>query len=213
MKLAILGGTGQTGRLLVELALGARHEVTVLARDPAKLAVQHPSLRVVKGDARDAGVMDQALAGAEVVISAIGSDSRRKATLREEAIRNALAAMKKHGGRRIILMSAAGVGDSLPQIQKASFLLGRVLIPLLLKDAFADALAAENLIKQSGLQWVLVRPVGLGNAPPKRNVTAITDLTSTEGLKMTIPRADVARFLLIQATEDRYLGQAVTLSS
>lgn len=212
MKLAILGGTGQTGRHVVELALGAKHEVSMLARDPAKVAVQHPSLKVVKGDARDAQAMEAALAGAEVVISALGSDTRKKATLREEAIRNALAAMKKHGSRRMVFLSAAGVGDSLPQVQKASFL-WRIIIPLMLKDPFADALAAENLIRQSGLQWVLVRPVGLTNGAPRRNVTAITDLSSTEGLKSTIPRADVARFMLISATEDRYLGQAVTLSS
>jgi uncharacterized protein YbjT (DUF2867 family) len=213
VKLAILGGTGQTGRLLVELALGAKHEVTMLARDPGKVAVQHPNLKVVKGDARDAAAVEQALAGAEVVLSALGSERAKNVTLRQQAIRNALAAMKKHGGRRIIFLSAEGVGDSFPRTRKASFLFGRIIIPLMLKGPFADAEAAENLVKQSGLQWVIVRPVGLTNGAPKRNVTAITDINSTEGLTMTIPRADVARFMLIQAGEDRYLGQAVTLSS
>ena len=59
---------------------------------------------------------------------------------------------------------------------------------------------------------MLVRAVGLTNGPPKRNVTAITDGTN-DGLKLTVPRADVARFMLIQMAEDRYLGKAPVLCS
>jgi uncharacterized protein YbjT (DUF2867 family) len=213
VKLIVFGASGRTGKLLLELGANARHEMTAFVRTPAKLGTVPAGVKVVQGDGRDARAVEAAMAGQEGALIAVGLESpRKKDTLREDVTRNAIAGLKKHGGRRLVFLSAAGVGDSLEQVKKKSFLFGSVLIPLMLKNAFADALAAENLIKASGLEWVLVRAVGLGNGPPKRDVTAITD-GSTEGLKLTIPRADVARFMLIQMTEDRYLGTAPTLSS
>jgi uncharacterized protein YbjT (DUF2867 family) len=212
VKLLILGASGRTGKHLVALALGAKHEVTVLVRDPAKLGATPPGLKVLQGDGRDARAVEDALAGQEGALVAVGPENRSKTTLREDVVRNVIAGMKKHGGKRLVFLSAAGVGDSLEQVQRASFLFGRILIPLLLKHPYADSLAAENLIRASGLEWVLVRASGLTNDPPKRNVTAITD-GSSEGLKTSIPRADVARFMLVCMTEDRYVGQAPLLSS
>ena len=212
MKLIVFGAAGQTGKHLVELAANAKHEVTAFVRDPAKLGAVPPGVKVVQGDGRDAAAVEAAMAGQEGALVAVGPDNRKKTTVREDIVRNVIAGMKKHGGRRLVYLSAAGVGDSLAQAKKASFLFGSVIIPLMLKHPYADSLNAENLIKASGLQWVLVRAVGLTNGPPKRDVTAITD-GSVEGMKLTIPRADVARFMLISMTEDRYVGQAPTLSS
>lgn len=212
MKLIVFGAAGQTGKHLVELAANAKHEVTAYVRTPAKLGAVPPGVKVVQGDGRDAAAVEAALAGQEGALVAVGPEDRKKTTVREDIVRNVIAGMKKHGGRRLVYLSAAGVGDSLAQAKKASFLFGSVIIPLMLKHPYADSLNAENLIKASGLQWVLVRAVGLTNGPPKRDVTAITD-GSVEGMKLTVPRADVARFMLISMTEDRYVGQAPTLSS
>lgn len=212
MKLVVFGASGRTGKPLVELAAGAKHEVTAFARTPARLGAVPPGVKVVQGDARDARAVEEALAGQDGALVAVGAEDRKKTTIRQDVVRGAIAGLKKHGGKRLVFLSAAGVGDSLPQMKKASFLFGSVLIPLVLKHPFADALAAENLLRESGLEWVIVRPVGLTNGPPKRDVTAITD-GSAESLKLTIPRADVARFMLIQMTDDRYLGQAPSISS
>jgi len=213
VKLIVFGAGGRTGKLLLELGANAKHEMTAFVRTPAKLGTVPAGVKVVQGDGRDARAVEAALEGQEGALIAVALDNpRQKDTLREDVTRNVIAGMKKHGGKRLVFLSAMGVGDSLEQVKKRSFIFGSILIPLMLKNTFADALVAENLIKASGLEWVLVRAAGLTNGPPKRDVTAITD-GSTEGLKLTIPRADVARFMLIQMTEDRYLGQAPTLSS
>ena len=65
MKLAIFGATGKTGRPLVEQALAAGHSVAALARDPAKLGMEHANLRVIKGDVLDANAVSEALRGVE----------------------------------------------------------------------------------------------------------------------------------------------------
>jgi uncharacterized protein YbjT (DUF2867 family) len=212
VKLIVFGAAGGTGKHLVQLAAGAKHEVTAFVRTPSKLGPVPEGVRVVQGDATDAKAVEDAMAGQEGAFIAVGRPDRKQTTLREDTTRNVIAGMKKHGGKRIVYLSASGVGDSLAQAKKLSFLYGAILIPLMLKHPFADSVKAEDLLKASGLEYVLVRAVGLTNGPPKRDVTAITD-GSAEGLKITIPRADVARFMLISMTGDRYVGQAPTLSS
>jgi len=212
VKIVVFGAAGRTGKLLLELAANAKHEVTAFVRTPGKLSAPPAGVKVVQGDGRDARAVEDVLAGQEGVLLAVGPDNLKKTTLRADLTRNVIAGMKKHGARRVVYLSASGVGDSLEQAKKASFLFGRIFIPLVLKDTYADSLVAENLIKESGLEWVIVRPTGLTDGPPKRDVTAITD-GSIEGLKMRIPRADLARFMLIAMTDDRYLRQTPTLSS
>ncbi|HEY8211972.1 MAG TPA: NAD(P)H-binding protein [Myxococcaceae bacterium] len=212
MKLIVFGASGRTGKLIIELAANAHHEVTAFVRSPEKLGPVPAGVKVVKGDGHDAAAVEAAMAGQEGALIAVGAEDRKKTTIREDITRNAIAGMKKHGGKRIVYLSASGVGDSLAQAKKLSFIYGYFLIPLMLKHPFADSTAAENLIKASGLEYVLVRAVGLTDGPPKRDVVAVTD-GSTEGLKITIPRADVARFMLIAMTEDRYVNQGPALSS
>lgn len=73
MKLLIFGGTGRTGRALVEQALAQGHVVTVFARDPTKLGVAHDNLRVMKGDIADYGSIEAAIKAQDAVLSALGT--------------------------------------------------------------------------------------------------------------------------------------------
>lgn len=209
MKILVLGATGATGKLVVEQALEAGHEVTAFARNPADVTAKHPKLRVVQGDGTNVEAVQRAVAGHDVVVSALGSRTRNKNTILSESARNTIDAMKKAGVRRLIWLSAAGVGDSLPQTQRSSFIMGRILIPLMLKDVFADAAIADESIRQSGLEWCVVRPVGLNNRPLKGNIRVITDGSKLPSVG--ISRADVAKFMLEQATQGTYLGKMPVL--
>ena len=71
MKVVIFGASGRTGRLLVEQALAAGHEVTAFVRDPARLPIRHERLRVAQGDVNDAPAVDAAVAGQHAVLSAL----------------------------------------------------------------------------------------------------------------------------------------------
>ena len=73
MKLLIFGGTGRTGRALVEQALEQGDIVTVFARDPAKLGMAHENLRVMKGDIADYDSVETAIKAQDAVLSALGT--------------------------------------------------------------------------------------------------------------------------------------------
>lgn len=68
----ILGATGPTGQQLLEQAPEQRYEVTVLVRNPSKLAIAHVNLSIIEGDALNKTILLNALAGQDNAISALG---------------------------------------------------------------------------------------------------------------------------------------------
>ena len=79
LRVTVFGATGNIGRLVVDRLLAAGHTVTAYARNPAKLDVNHPNLTVVSGELDDIAAVARAVAGADAVISALGSALRRGA--------------------------------------------------------------------------------------------------------------------------------------
>ena len=65
MNLLVLGATGRTGRLVVERALAAGHNVTALVRSLEKLTMSNSNLRVVAGQATNTSDISRALEGAD----------------------------------------------------------------------------------------------------------------------------------------------------
>ena len=72
MKLLVFGATGGTGSRIVEQALRQGHVVTAFARDPTKIRLENPNLRVVRGDILKPETVDAAVAGQDAVLSALG---------------------------------------------------------------------------------------------------------------------------------------------
>ena len=64
MRVLVFGSTGGTGRELVRQALDLGHSVTAYVRDPSKIQdLEHPSLKVVRGDVLDPVVVEGAVGG------------------------------------------------------------------------------------------------------------------------------------------------------
>ena len=72
MRLTLFGATGRTGQHLLEQALAAGHEVTVLARDPSKVKSQNARLKTLTGNVQNTAQVEQAIADSECVISVLG---------------------------------------------------------------------------------------------------------------------------------------------
>ena len=127
----------------------------------------------------------------------------RRTTALSEGTRNIVQAMAKHGVRRMVCESSLGVADSRGRL---GILYNLLVVPLLLRGIFADKAAQEEIIKKSGLDWVIVRPTSLTNGARKGAYRAGMDIG--HWLRPTrISRADVADFMLKQLTEDTYLGK------
>jgi putative NADH-flavin reductase len=208
MKLLIFGATGGTGRQLVELALAQGHTVTAFARNPTKLDLKHPNLQVVQGDVMDFATVESAVQRQEAVLSALGAPASDKGTVRSDGTRNIIRAMEKAGVRRFICMTTLGMGDSRDMLP---FSYKYIIVPLLLRSAFADSERQEKFIMHSQLDWTIVRPATLTNGPYS-GVYKHGFPVGAKGLKIKISRADVADFMLKQLASNSYFHKTPGLS-
>jgi len=199
MKILILGATGATGQLIVRDATASGHHVVALVR--AKARTDLPGAELIEGEARDEATLVRALDGCDAVVSALGTGMGfRQVDLLTVATRALVAAMTRAGVRRLICISALGVGDSR---NHGGFVFDRIFQPLLLGPAYKDKDRQEGAIRASSLDWVVIRPAMLTNGTARGRIRATTDLAGINGGK--IARADVAQFALEQLATDTWL--------
>jgi putative NADH-flavin reductase len=199
--LLLLGGTGLTGKHLLNQALEQGHAVTALVRDPGKLSAEHPRLRTVVGSATDPAVVDEALAGRDVVLCALGTRSPRSllsCKLMSDSMRALVPSMQRRGVSRLILLSALGVGHSADQAPTAL----RTAFRTVFRQVGNDKAAAEDYLRASDLDWTVVYP------PSLTDDARSGDYRSGQALELKgmpkISRADVARFMLSQLDDTTY---------
>jgi uncharacterized protein YbjT (DUF2867 family) len=209
MNITVFGATGTIGRLFVEQALAAGHDVTAVTRDASRLSQRHDRLRVVQGDPTDPEACLPAVRDADAVIVTLGAG--RRGEVREAGTRAVVAAMRQAGVRRLVCQSTIGVGSS-----KANLDLWwrYVMFGALLRPAYADHVRQEAIVVESGLDWTIVRPSAFTDAPAESLGELRHDFDgAARGLRLKVARADVAAFLLAQAEDPAYLHRAVSLSA
>src|SRR6266404_3096670 len=206
LRILIIGATGGTGRQLVRQALEQGHQVTAFVRKPKKLKIEHPNLRVVKGNVRDYTSVESAMRDQNAVACALGHKHFFYPTrILCEGTCNILRAMKTCGVPRLVCESSLGVGNSAGRL---GLLFTFFVVPVILPFIFWDKVRQEKLIEESDTDWVIVRPGMLTNAPARgkyRHGPKVGNFLWT----VRISRADVADFMLKQLTDDDYIGTAV----
>ncbi len=202
MKLLIIGGTGGTGRELVKQALERGHRITALVRKPEKLKINDPNLVTVKGNILDFESVREAAAGQDAVLSVLGHKRFFiKTSILSGGTANIIRAMELNDVKRLICVTSLGINDS-------RFKLGLYytffVIPVILFFYFRDKAKQERLIRNSRLDWTIVRPGQLTNGKKRINYRHGAKVGSYILTKM-ISRASVADFMLKQLNDDTYL--------
>jgi uncharacterized protein YbjT (DUF2867 family) len=203
MKIFVTGATGATGLAFVKEALNAGHAVTAFVRNPDKLTVSHPKLKVIKGALEDVG---SHLGGHDAFVSTLGHTSLFDPTpYLSQAFARIIPALRQHQITRVVYESAYGIGETEADLP---FLFRVIFKPLLLRHAYYDHSLVEAQLRASDLTWTVVRPTGLSNGPLTGRVIAAERLP--KGSSSQISRADVAAFMLAALTnpqtEKRFLG-------
>ena len=203
MKVIVFGSTGKTGQHVLRSALEQGHDVTAFTRSPSKIDPD-TAVHVAQGDVGDAGSVAEAIAGHQAAIVVLGSNGLRDTTTLTSGTRAVVDGMTVHDVQRLVVLSAAGVGDSWGQIP----LLSRVMFKTLLRNIHADHTAQEAVVRASSLDWTVVRPGLLNDEPASGRVTA-----TNEGKIARISRADLAEFLVEEASARAYSKQAISVTS
>ncbi len=209
MKILVLGASQGTGALCVKAALAKGHTVTAFARTPSKLDITHAQLTKVMGDFHDAASVRDAVRDQDAVIICASSTSlkgfKEKPDYFSRGTKFCIEAMKEHGVKRLVVLSAHGVGDS---FVAQSWFQRSFMIGWLLKDWFRDHDVQERMTRESGLDFVIARPTRLTNGRAKGEYTRTAELVSVPS---TISRADVAAFLVDSCESQAFVGKAVQL--
>ena len=205
MKIIVFGATGGVGKWVLEQGLKAGHEITAFVRTPQKVTITHENLTVVQGDAFDKEAVSAAIAGHEAVISCLGSSKGMKqSTDLREMTKHIVKGMQEQGVERIVYTASAGVHKELTGV------MGQLMM-LLLKNPLIDHRAAVEAIFKANLNYTIARPMGLTD----KEFTGIyrESTTTTPSKSSTIPRADVAHFILKALGDSSYERTSIGLAT
>ena len=189
----------------LQLTWWAGHKVTALLRNPTSLTA-NDSLKIVQGNPLNKSDIEKALLAStndvpQAIIVTLNatreSDSPfakpvAPSLLVSDSVRNARQVMQTHGLKKLVIMSAVGVGDSFPSL---NFLMKPIIKYTNMALQYHDHNVADDETRASDLDWVLVRPVMLkqGDAQPVKH---LGNKGEDAGFMPSISRASVASFLV-----------------
>ena len=215
-KVLVVGASGGTGRATIDALLKRGHRVTAFSRHAESLEIDSDRVTLHNGDATNPDDVDRAVAGHDAVIVTLGitenpirvrlfGAAKTPNDVRSAGTRNVIAAMQKHGVRRLVVQSSYGVGETRGSLRW----LDRMFFGLLLKPQIADTEMQELEVRESGVDWVLAQPVHLTD-----DESPEMPFASAKGQvrEWKISRKGVAEFLAFAAQAPEYVGQSVALS-
>lgn len=213
MKIVVIGGSHGIGQQTVIAALDKHHTVTAFSRHPERLDIEHPNLRLQAGDVLDASSVESAVQGQDVVICALGLPTAqaigppfgKPTTVLSAGTSNIASAMKTQGVKRLICVTAIGTGASANQCTP----LARLVLRRGLRWLFQEKDRQEQTIRNTDLDWTIIRPTALTNGSRKNKV--ITEGVHS-GVLTHISRADVAAEMLKIIDQPKTYKQALALS-
>ncbi len=207
--IALFGATGKCGRVFLEAALAAGYRVQALVRDPARLALAHPHLTVLPGDALKAADVTRTVVGADIVVSLLGQGPKSPTALQSKAGHYIVNAMKAHEVRRIISLTSAAVDCEHDQLGWGERW-HRLLMELRQGKQVSDARRHARLLLLSGTAWEIVRVPRLTDGPALGQWR-----TGWVGVDAgpTLTRADLAQFLLQELETEERLFQLPLVSN
>jgi putative NADH-flavin reductase len=208
MKIVVFGASRGVGLQVVKQALEMGHSMTAFVRSPEKFSVTHTNLTIFKGDSMDAVAVAEAIAGQDAVVSTLAPTRPPVPNLMETSAKNIVAGMQKHGVRRLVSTTGAGVRQPEDEPKFVDRLIV-FLLNLLAKDVALDSAENARVIQASDLDWTIVRFPRLMDGEHTRTyrVGYVSKESSTQ-----LSRADAADFVLRELVEKKWLRRLPSVS-
>ncbi|KAF9901998.1 hypothetical protein EC991_005435 [Linnemannia zychae] len=198
--LLVLGANGRTGLEVVRQGLERNYRVTAFVRDD-KLLLEDSALRknqnllIVRGSPTSQADLDRCVEGQDVVVNVIGARlMTNDATIGSHSQVILNNALKKHGVKRLIVVTSYGCLGLRNYLINTRKLFSRVFMTGILKDKVLQ----EDIIQRDSqfLDWTIVRPITLkdGDLTQKYYVSS-EELPKANKVKV-LTRKDLAHYIL-----------------
>jgi len=207
MKIALFGGTGPTGRYIIEEALRQGYELSVFTRAAGKLSAFDGRIEVVVGDLNNREAIKACIAGADAVISALGPNGQKTQEKRPvmRGVGTIISVMEEQNVRSLIQISTASYRDP-----KDGFdFKWRALVTmfkLMANAAYDDIKATAELVSSSRLDWTMVRIPFLKDGPATGQIDIGWFGKTKLGMKLS--RGNLAKFLVDQIMAKEFVRAA-----
>lgn len=202
-RVAVLGASGSVGRRIVDRLLDKDLAVACQTRAADRLAHLSERAEIHAFDPRDANRLTEFLEKADAVIFALGTDTIGATTLFSDVTAALIPAMTQHRVQRLIAITGVGAGETRGH---GGFFYDWIIFPLFTAKRYRDKERQEELIAESGLDWIIVRPAPFADASPAGELEVHTEICPKTRLTR-ITRDEVADFVVAQIDSDRYLKQ------
>lgn len=214
MDITVLGGTGRTGRHVVQQALAQGHSLTLLVRDPTKaqeLRTSDGRVTLVPGDLGDEASVALAVRGADAVVSAAGPVKGSSTDLMESGARSVVRALREHGVGRLVWLTGAGVrrpGDRPGAVDRLIVGVMTLVQAAVLRDSRAGV---DVVTAADDLGWTVVRAPRLTDSSSSGSRRVVPKVGGGHGT--LLPREELGAFLVELATGDAWRHEAPVISS
>lgn len=205
MNIAVIAANGRSGRAFVTHALAAGHTIHAGSRSVGQLP-SHPNLIEIECDATKESDVLRLIDGQDAVASFIGHVKGSDATVQTDATQNIVAVMQKTGVSRIVSLTGTGVRfphDDITFMDKLLNTAVGIVDPPRVKDGREHV----EVLKQSGLEWTVIRVLKLENIASKPFSLKVGGPT-----KLVVSREDVAKAALSVLEEHSFIRQAPIIS-
>ena len=215
MRILLLGATGRTGRMALEIALFKGYNVTCLVRDAEKIE-ERDGIKVLVGQVNSSIDIEKAMSGCDCILNILNvsrvsdfpwSKLRSPELLISESIKKVIDIAIKFEVQRLITCSAWGTRESKKDIPIwFRWLIDHSNVGV----TYRDHERQEKLVMNSELDWTIIRPVGLTDAKHLQIVKETFGNIPKPSL--TINRRTVAEYMVNSITNDGLIGKVVTIS-
>jgi putative NADH-flavin reductase len=200
MRLFVLGATGKTGGVLVAQALERGHSVTTFGRS-LFTGIQNGEVLSIVGDPMSELELSDALPRHDAVLSALGTRGLGATSVLENSSRVTIAAMRKVGVRRLVILSSALLDSHIG-------LINRIVSRTILRHFSSDQRAMEKLVTASDLDWTVLRPPRMTeSAPDEQSTSTLDEPPDASGMQIT--KEEVARVMLDTVENRRHVRELI----
>lgn len=218
LRILVVGANGATGRIVTSELAARGHTVTAFVRRPDAMGDSLPkNVRVAVGDVMQKADVDRVMPGHDAVVVALGirenalkvrlfGSAATAMNVRSRGTQHVADAMRRHGVQRLVVQTTYGVSET---HEKLSWI-WKLIFRLILQPQIADSERQEHVVHDSGLDWVLVRPVGLNDTPTPGPVLVSSD---GETRSMSVSRLAVADVLVDATQRQAYVHQRLAVSA
>ncbi|XP_052784640.1 uncharacterized protein LOC128220321 [Mya arenaria] len=218
MRLAVLGASGRTGKIVVREAIARGHEVTAVVRNLKKLTDKHDNLQVVTADIFDPDSLVSYFEGRDAVLSCLGCGpsvfSMRKITFFTDSIQPIVEAIRKVKVTRLVFMSSWYTKHN----SADPFIVNWVLKPLLLGQTLRNSGEMEDFLETEcpDVRYTSVRSPELSDSESTGKPVLFMEgqsIQSAERKRFVVCRKDVAKFMIDITEKDEHIRKCMAIAS